>query len=400
MNSALDRLTARPEEFTEQWPQQPEVHHGDPAALAALLDVDDVDRLISDQGLPASSVTMTRNNVMAQPGSLVSPDLAAFPDAAGAIDARRVGALLRTGHTLLLMGLHRSWQPLSRFCRLLSAELGHPLYAHAFLTPPKSQGFAHHWDTEAVFIVQTVGQKTWELHEPYLPDPLPRHRWGRVPVPAAARARFEKGDPFLRVRLAPGDVLWVPRGWIHNGYAEEGTSLHISVGVLQFTRHWLLEQLLDVAAGEPEFRAALPPGLNDHGIDTALGDVTERFARWLVNLDLDRAAQSVRARALRAQSGPRRRAVSAAVGAFSQDVEAVRYVPGAVLVSTRGADGTVLHLGDHDLRLPKPVTETIMRMIDHPGTVVAVEELRASIGLDEARRLVRELIDEGVAVSA
>ncbi|SCL44854.1 Cupin superfamily protein [Micromonospora citrea] len=396
MNSALDRLTARPDKFVEKWPRQPEVHHGDPAALAALLSLDDIDRLISDQGLPASSVTMTRNNVMAQPGSLVSPDLAAFPDAAGAVDARRVGAHLRTGHTLLLMGLHRSWQPLSRFCRLLSGELGHPLYAHAFLTPPKSQGFAHHWDTEAVFIVQTVGHKTWELHEPYLPDPLPRHRWGRVPVPAAARDRFEKGEPFLRVRLAPGDVLWVPRGWIHNGYAEDGTSLHISVGVLQFTRHWLLEQLLDIAAGEPDFRTALPPGLDVDGINTALGDVTGRLARWLTSLDLERAAQSVRTRALRAQSGPRRPAVSAAVGVLSHDVDAVRYVPGAVLLSTKGADGTVLHLGDHNLHLPEPVTETIMQMIDHPGTVVTVEELRNLIGADQARRLVRELIEEGV----
>ncbi|MEV6367082.1 JmjC domain-containing protein [Micromonospora musae] len=343
---------------------------------------------------------MTKNNVMAQPGSLVSPDLAAFPDAAGAVDARRVGAHLRTGHTLLLMGLHRSWRPLTRFCRLLSAELGHPLYAHAFLTPPKSQGFAHHWDTEAVFIVQTVGQKTWELHEPYLADPLPRHRWGRVPVPATARARFEKGEPFLRVRLAPGDVLWVPRGWIHNGYAEEGTSLHISVGVLQFTRHWLLEQLLDVAAGEPEFRTALPPALHDHSIDTAVGDVAERFARWLADLDVERAARSLHARALRAQSAPRRPAVSAAVGVLSHDVEAVTYLPGAVLATSKGTDGTVLHLGDHNLHLPDPVTETITQMIDHPGTVVAVEELRAAIGLDEARRLVRELIDEGVAVPA
>lgn len=400
MNSALECLTARPGNFIEEWPQKPEVHHGDPAALAALLDLEDVDRLISDQGLPASSVTMTKNNVMAQPGSLVSPDLAAFPDAAGAVDARRIGAYLRTGHTLLLMGLHRSWQPLSRFCRLLSAELGHPLYAHAFLTPPKSQGFAHHWDTEAVFIAQTVGHKTWELHEPCLPDPLPRHRWGRVPVPPAARARFEKGDPFLRVRLAPGDVLWVPRGWIHNGYAEEGTSLHISVGVLQFTRHWLLEQLLDVAAEDPEFRTALPPGLNDHGIDTAVADVTERFARWLTGLDVERAAQSLHTRALRAQSGPRRPAVSTAVGALSHDVEAVMYVPGAVLASNKGADGAVLHLGDHKLRLPEPVTETIMQMIDHPGTVVAVEELRATIGAEQARQLVRELVDEGVAVPA
>ncbi|MEN3613817.1 cupin domain-containing protein [Plantactinospora sp. ZYX-F-223] len=400
MNSALECLTARPENFIEQWPQTPEVHHGDPVALAALLDVEDVDRLISDQGLPASSVTMTKNNVMAKPGSLVSADLAAFPDAAGAVDARRVGAHLRAGHTLLLMGLHRSWQPLSRFCRLLSAELGHPLYAHAFLTPPSSQGFAHHWDTEAVFIVQTVGHKTWELHQPFLPDPLPRHRWGRVRVPPAERTRFEQGDPFLRVRLAPGDVLWVPRGWIHNGYAEEGASLHISVGVLQFTRHWLLERLLDLAAEDPEFRTSLPPGLIAHGIDSAAGEVTERFTRWLTDLDVERLAQSLRASALRTLSGPRRPAVSSAVGALSHDVEVVTYVPGTVLASTKGVDGTVLHLGDHDLHLPDPVTETIMQMIDHPGTVVAVEELRASIGLDRARRLVRELIDEGVVVPA
>ncbi|WP_084337776.1 JmjC domain-containing protein [Actinomadura oligospora] len=392
MESALALLARRPHDFLDEWPREPEVHHGDPAALAALLTVEDIDRLIGDQGLPGSSVTMTRDNVMARPGSLMTDDLSAFPGAAGAVDPRRVGAHLRSGHTLLLMGLHRSWQPLTHFCRLLSAELGHPLYAHAFLTPPKSQGFAHHWDTEAVFIAQTSGHKTWELHAPVLPDPLPRHRWGRVPVPPAERARYEKGEPFLRVRLAPGDVLFVPRGWIHNGYAEDGASLHVSLGVLQFTRHWLLERLVDLAAETPEFRTALAPRLNGRGLDGELDDVTGRFARWLTDLDIERFAPTLRAEQLRAQSGPRRPAVSSAIGALD-GADAVTYAAGSVLATSDGDDGgVVLHLGDHDLQVPAPAARMVTRLTSRPGEVLRAAEIAESIGPD----LLRELIDEGV----
>ncbi|MDL4773937.1 JmjC domain-containing protein [Actinomadura xylanilytica] len=398
MESALAHLTARPGAFAEQWPEVPEVHHGDPVAATALLGVGDVDRLIGDHGLPASSITMAKDDAMAEPGSLMLPDMTAFPGAAGNLDARRIGERLRTGHTLLLMGLHRTWRPLGRFTRLLSSELGHPLYAHAFLTPPESQGFAHHWDTEAVFIMQTAGHKTWELHAPAFQDPLPRHRWGRIPVPAAERKRFEKGTPFLSIRLSPGDVLWVPRGWIHNGYAESGTSLHVSLGVLQFTRHWALERLLDLAAEDPEFRVALPPGLNERGLDGPVGDTAERFARWLADLDVEQAAQKLRAGQLRAQSGPRRPAVAAAVAA--SDVDSVTGVPGAVLALTKSDNGVVLHLGDRDLRIPDPAAGAVLRLIDRPGVPLTSGELATTTTPDVARRLLRTLVDEGIAEPA
>ncbi|MBT2207833.1 cupin domain-containing protein [Actinomadura sp. NEAU-AAG7] len=389
MKSALGRLSSQPDGFAERWPDEPRVHHGDPAEAARLLSVGDLDRVIADQGLPASSVTMAKDNVMARPGSLTAPELAAFPGTAGAVDARRVGERLRSGHTLLVMGLHRTWRPLSEFCRLLTAELGHPLYAHAFLTPPGNQGFAHHWDTEAVFILQTTGHKTWELHEPVLADPLPRHRWGRTPVPPKERERFEKGEPFLRVRLAPGDALWIPRGWVHNGYAEDDTSLHISLGILQLTRHWVIERLLDLAAGDPRFRAALPPALNERGIDEAAAEAARCFAAWLSDLDLDRAAPALRAEQLRAQGGPRRASVTAAVRAPGEE-GAVAAVPGAVLATGKGDGGLVLHLGDHDVQVPDAFAGTVEALLG--GARLEPGELPAP--------LVGELLREGVVAPA
>ncbi|MBF8194305.1 hypothetical protein ITP53_53330 [Nonomuraea sp. K274] len=396
MESALGLLTAAPDKFVVRWPEEPQVFRGDPAALRALLDIEDIDRLISDQGLAASSVTMTKDNVMASPASFSVADLAAFPGAAGGIDARKVGERLREGHTLLLMGLHRCWPPLMRFGRLLAAELGHPLYAHAFLTPPGNQGFAHHWDTEAVFIAQTAGSKVWELYPPVLEDPLPRHRWGSVPVTPGQRASFENGEPYLRTRLEPGDVLWLPRGWIHNGYAQEGASLHISIGVLQFTRHWILEQLLDLAAGDPRFRTALPPGLNGRQLHEEVGELTEHFSRWLESLDGDRVATMLRVKQLRSQPGPRRPAVSSAL--LEVDADCVAYVPGSVLGAAKKGDGIVLHLGDHDLPVDGSVARAVGELISAPDARLRLDDL--AVDRDQARELLRELIREGVATPA
>ena len=71
------------------------------------------------------------------------------------------------------------------FCTRLAAELGHPVQANAYVTPPPSRGFSAHYDVHDVFVLQLAGRKHWTIHAPVLADPAARPAVG----PASDRRR-------------------------------------------------------------------------------------------------------------------------------------------------------------------------------------------------------------------
>jgi ribosomal protein L16 Arg81 hydroxylase len=118
-------------------------------------------------------------------------------------------AKLSRGTTLVLQGLNRFRLPLTDLCRRLSAEIGHPIFANAYLTPSAARGFAAHCDPYHAWLVQAEGTKKWQLWAP--------------------TAEPDVDPPVLEVTLAKEDVLWILRGWWHSGTSEEMPSLHITL---------------------------------------------------------------------------------------------------------------------------------------------------------------------------
>ncbi|XP_050079344.1 bifunctional lysine-specific demethylase and histidyl-hydroxylase NO66 [Anopheles maculipalpis] len=151
--------------------------------------------------------------------------------------------------------------------------------ANFYLTPPGSQGFAPHYDDIEAFVLQIEGRKRWRLYGP------------RTPQEVLARVSSENlrqdelaGPPILDVVLEAGDLLYFPRGCIHQAATVPGAhSLHITVSMYQ-RNCWadLFEQMLPIAlAGaaeeEPQLREGLPLDLHQHfGIVHSDGTGAER----------------------------------------------------------------------------------------------------------------------------
>ena len=95
---------------------------------------------------------------------------------------------------------------------------------NAYLTPPGTQGFAPHYDDIDAFVLQLEGRKRWRLYAPRLAEEQ---------LPRTSSPNFAPGDigePILDVTLAPGDVLYMPRGCIHQAEAlPDHHSLHITL---------------------------------------------------------------------------------------------------------------------------------------------------------------------------
>lgn len=297
------------------------------------------------------------------------------------------------GATLVFQSLHTYWPALGRFCAGLAAELGHVTQANAYLSPGAARGLAVHYDTHDVFALQVDGTKHWEVFAPVFPDPLAFQHWADVrspddpPTPAPAPDE----PPVLDVTMAPGDCLYLPRGFVHRAWTTSETSLHITIGVHARTWFHAVKDLARLAADDPSLRATLRGGV----------DEKPEALRTLVHEWLDRQAEPALAETLRLDVG-RQLAESAGYHA-GRLVEATRTVDDATRVRPRNAgllalssDGreVVLRSPDHEVRLPVRVRPAIEVLLGQPSTVVA--DLAPL--LDEAGRLVlvRRLLADGI----
>ncbi|KAL8610962.1 hypothetical protein ACOMHN_042578 [Nucella lapillus] len=147
------------------------------------------------------------------------------------------------------------WRILSVVQEYFNCSVG----ANVYLTPAGTQGFAPHYDDIEAFVVQLEGKKHWKLYNP---------RSDEETLPRFSSKNFSKNDigsPILDVVLEAGDLLYFPRGTIHQASAAgDAHSLHVTFSCYQ-RNTWgdLLEKLVPQALAmaieeNVEFRRGLP----------------------------------------------------------------------------------------------------------------------------------------------
>ncbi len=284
------------------------------------------------------------------------------------------------------------------FCTRLAAELGHPVQANSYVTPPSSRGFSAHYDVHDVFVLQLAGRKHWTIHAPVLADPLRDQPWGQRSAAVAAAAQEQ---PVIDTVLEPGDALYLPRGWLHAATALGEVSAHLTVGIHVVTRFALVEALAALVADDPALRATLPLGIDvadPAALAPHLDAVRTALAEALCRVPDEAVARRVRRRVW---SGGRPEPVGVVAGtAFAAGLasgDVVRLRVGLHHRLRPAGEHVVLELPDREISLPA-FTEAAVRALTR-GTPVAVGSLP---GMEEADQivLVRRLLREGVVVPA
>lgn len=266
-DSVLPRLIAvdRDQFASQYWGQQPLLSPADdlPASgFTELLDAQAIDELVSKRGLRTPFLRVAKNGATLADRTFTAPGGVGAGIADQVSDDKLV-RLFADGSTLVLQALHRVWPPILEFCQRLAAELGHPVQANAYVTPPQNQGFSAHYDVHDVFVLQIEGEKRWLIHPPILESPLRDQPW------ADRKAHVERQaqePPLIEALLRPGDCLYLPRGYLHAATALGGVSTHLTLGVHVWTRYALAEQLihqtLQTLANDPAARGTLALGID------------------------------------------------------------------------------------------------------------------------------------------
>lgn len=73
---------------------------------------------------------------------------------------------------------------------------------NVFVTPPNSQALNAHVDAHQIFVVQLMGTKRWLL-----------------------------GDTHQEIVIDAGDVLYLPKGCLHEARTDGVTSIHETLGI-------------------------------------------------------------------------------------------------------------------------------------------------------------------------
>lgn len=240
------------------------------------------DELLSSRALRTPFIRMAKNG-KTLPESAYTVGGGVGAGVGDQVNDDAVQRLFAEGATVVLQGLHRTWAPITRWSQNLAGDLGHPVQVNAYITPEQSQGFSDHYDVHDVFVLQIHGAKQWSIHEPVLLAPLRDQPWsdrGEQVAEAAAQPAT------IEAILAPGDTLYLPRGYIHSAKALGGVSIHLTVGVHGWTRHHLAEALLAQAktglSDVADIRTSLPLGV-DVSDGSDLSDDIEVARRVLID---------------------------------------------------------------------------------------------------------------------
>jgi ribosomal protein L16 Arg81 hydroxylase len=178
------------------------------------------------------------------------------------------------GATVIANHVHLLHPPLARLCRALEASFHENFQVNAYLQPAGGRGFGAHFDSHDEFNVQLSGRKRWRVYAPLVELPLAGGQRNVAPV--------ELAEPLFEDITESGDLLYIPRGFVHEAEAtDEGPSLHMTVGMIGVTwRDLLLAAVEDVARKNVSLRRLVPLGSNlpaaravEDDIETALAAV-------------------------------------------------------------------------------------------------------------------------------
>lgn len=297
-----DLVPDAPELFSN-WPTEPRTYRHGAGAFDSLLTMAEVDALIDNDCLPNRNVRLIRDG-----GAVNDREYSATPDMP---DPGAVRRYLEDGCSLSIRRLQTIKPSLSVLRREVAQETGYETHFNAYLTPPRQQGLRYHFDPYVTLVIQLHGSKVWPIHRPVVEHPVEEYQnFRRRGFTEEERETLATTPPVQEVTLEPGDVFWLPRGWVHSPHNREGDepSLHLTFALKQRTLHWAAEEVAGVITrhilDEAEARDGITPSRLLDETEYVVEDVCQILVGALMKVDVPEMASTLRRAALAEAPSP------------------------------------------------------------------------------------------------
>ena len=235
--------------FSDFWESQPVLLTGSKSAVeTSSISLDNVEEVLS-YTLSGDSHQGLRI-VRSDEGKLSHHSVPT--DGVGRPDVFSIYRLYYDGWSIVINGIDRRWPPISGFAMDLQRELAQRIGVNLYLTPANAQGLLPHVDGHDVFVLQIEGTKNWEVFGSPTILPLENQKVDTDPAML--------GKPLLAEKLSPTQVLYIPRGFIHQAGTGTLSSIHLTIGVHSYKWRDLVRDALEGAEeSDSELRQSVPP---------------------------------------------------------------------------------------------------------------------------------------------
>lgn len=262
------------------WPTDVHVYDGVPAELDEEINAAILFDMIETGCLPTYEVAVVK-----APAPSLNP--LSF-SANGRTDGARLRYLLDNGYTIRIGHMERITPAMHRLAHDIQQETGYSPFVHAFVTPPGEQGLRHHWDQGMTIAIQLAGTKRWRIWKPLYPSPLRSHHDSSLIWQESWREEWMAAGPDMTVDLQEGQILVLPRGWVHDpvNVSTTETSVHLTVAINERTPYWAAEEMFKSAIEDDEMRKVIFPGdMTGPGLKDVVEETREKLIEHLLGLD-------------------------------------------------------------------------------------------------------------------
>jgi ribosomal protein L16 Arg81 hydroxylase len=375
---ALLRPVASEFFFEEVYERRPLlISRKDPTYYSQICDIDDFDSLLQ------SSATGTKFLRLHQKGHEISP---AKWSRGEEIDADAVSTFFANGATIIINGANRFFPRLASFCNNVERQMRFAVQPNIYITPAGTRGFDRHYDDHDVFIMQIFGVKNWRLYgSPVeLPSRTQKHEWGK----------YDSWPAKETFTLEPGDMLYIPRGHLHDADTTAEAAMHITFGLHPPYLFELVEELARNAQEYASFRRSIPGVLSRMSLADFERKVKNQLHRLVDEVEVSKLQKAIDSRFV-SWRNPGRQVSFRDVLKLRHVDQSTRVVSACIVYSLERENGNVqLTLPHTKLTFPSFLEETLRDLLECDGR--RISELPGLLDPDGRIALVKQLVAAGV----
>ncbi len=235
------------------------------------LEIDDIESRITYNKILVNNLSMSRDSD-AIPKERYSDGVF--------VDPSLVKEEFQAGGAITFRAAHLFFPEVARLADRFENAWNCEAQGNLYVAPAGSNATQPHFDPHELFIFQLKGEKVWHLFEGgyYFPETHDGFDPCRHPI----------GQPYKSIRLSEGDILFLPRGTVHQPVADTA-SMHLALGLKGLSNSQVLCDVIKLLSSvDLEFRRLAFQGKSDSMISQDLSRLMDRVSDYLEDEEVSR----------------------------------------------------------------------------------------------------------------